>query len=269
MKKRRGYLDEIRLNKKRRRQRKLLFIFAIAAIFASAAIYSLFYSGIFSLTTFNVVDYKEIDKASLDNLIAGYLDEKIFLGLIARKSNFLLFSETNLSQKIIEDYPQLTKADLNLVLIKNYLNIFLDKRETAGTWCFNATVKCFLFDNTGLLFQETESLKNNLVVADDNAPKNLREVLPDKEMVDKIIEANRVLEILDFVSYKNFYVPANSFSDFWIKTSEGWNIYLDKTTDVTEQLYALDELLAKKISPEKRSALQYMDLRIQSRIYYK
>lgn len=269
MRKRRGYLDEIKLNKKRRRQRKLLFIFAVIAIFASASVYSLFYSGIFSIDAVSISDYKDMDKEFIDRLVNGYLDEKMFLGFLPRRSNFFLVSKESLEKKVTSELPGLEKARIDLALFSNTLSIDLQKRETAGAWCFRDG-KCFYFDNSSFLFQESDSSsKNNLVVVDDNAPKNLKEVLPDKEMVNKIIEANRVLKILDFANYKNFYVPENSFNDFWVKTSEGWNIYLDKSTAVAEQLYALDELLAKKISSEKRSTLQYMDLRIQGRIYYK
>lgn len=287
LRKRRGYLDEIRLKKKRRQQRKLLFIFALIIIFTAAAIYSLFYSQLFSVNTFKVDNYHELNQEAFDKLINNYLDTRLLFGLIYRKSNYLFISKDKVLDLIQENFPQIKGASFNLNLFKNTLDIALEERIAMGSWCFSKNEKCYFFDPDGYLFKEAPftssgqaspkffnknlggQAPNNLVVRDENSARGIKEYIKDKEMLNKIIEANKVLRALDFVNYSNFYIPENSFSDFWVKTAEGWDIYLDKSVNLEEQFIGLRELLNKKISVEKRSSLQYMDLRIQSRIYYK
>ena len=269
MKRKRGYLQEINFQKKRRRQRKLLFVLGLILVFISAAVYSLFYSGIFAISSFEISDYKDIDKGQIDGLINGYLSKRLLLGLIARQSNFLLISSENLGNEIKGVFTEIKDLEFDAGLFKNSLKVSFEKRETAGVWCFVKSEKCFFFDPEGYLFKEAEKNKLDLAVIDENSPSDIRESIEDRQLFQKIIEAGNALEALDFIAYSSFYVPENSFNDFWIKTSEGWNIYLDKKTNVQEQIIALKELLDKKISLEKRSKLQYMDLRIQGRIYYK
>ena len=273
MARRRGYLEEIKFEKRRRRQRKLIFMSASFLALFLAGIYSLFYSGFFSIDSLEVNEYKDIDKSSLDELINNYLDEKVFFGLIPRRSNFILVSKKYLEGKIEDTFVQLEKVNTDLAFFSKTISVDLEKRETAGIWCFKSTEKCLYFDKQGFLFQEAgDSFKkeNILTVVDENkTSRYLRDSVSDREMLDKIIESDKVLKILDFIGYLAFYIPENSFSDFYIKTSEGWDIYMDKTVNIEDQFFSLRELLNKKISSEKRNSLKYMDLRIQGRVYYK
>jgi hypothetical protein len=52
-----------------------------------------------------------------------------------------------------------------------------------------------------------------------------------------------------------------------VMTSEGWYVLFDLTRDIKSQLSILKAALAEKI-PDRKN-LQYVDLRIENRIYYK
>jgi len=53
-----------------------------------------------------------------------------------------------------------------------------------------------------------------------------------------------------------------------VKTAEGWEIYFNLEENLSWQLTQLYLLLERKISPEERRTLQYIDLRF-NKIYYK
>ena len=80
--------------------------------------------------------------------------------------------------------------------------------------------------------------------------------------------AKNVLDGLKVVDYTNFFLPEGSF-EFWLKTKEGWYIYLDKASDIPVQLVALKKFLEEKLPAGRRRTLEYVDLKINNRIYYK
>ena len=80
--------------------------------------------------------------------------------------------------------------------------------------------------------------------------------------------AKRILDELKSVAYNNFFLPPGSF-EFWIKAKEGWYIYLDKESDIPTQLVALKKFLDEKLLADQRQKLEYIDLRVNTRIYYK
>jgi hypothetical protein len=51
-------------------------------------------------------------------------------------------------------------------------------------------------------------------------------------------------------------------------TSEGWLIYFDMTRSALTQARVLEVLLKDEIK-DKRAILQYVDLRVADRVYYK
>lgn len=57
-------------------------------------------------------------------------------------------------------------------------------------------------------------------------------------------------------------------SELKIATEEGWQIFINTTLDAASQLKKLELALAEKIKGQ-RSGLQYVDLRINDRVYYK
>ena len=97
---------------------------------------------------------------------------------------------------------------------------------------------------------------------------NLTDVFDDRKLFEKISLTKGILDELKFIDYSNFFLPQGSF-DFWIKTKEGWHIYLDKENDIPTQLVALKKFLEEKLPAARRQTLQYIDLRVNNRIYYK
>ena len=69
------------------------------------------------------------------------------------------------------------------------------------------------------------------------------------------------LRVLDFII-------EDEDNDLKINTNEGWYILFDKSRDIRSQLDSLRLILTEKIK-EDRKNLEYIDLRIENRVYYK
>jgi hypothetical protein len=66
----------------------------------------------------------------------------------------------------------------------------------------------------------------------------------------------------------DFIIKSQSVGDLEILTPEGWLIYLDITHPADIQIDALKRVLQEEIK-ENRSRLEYIDLRVPNRAYYK
>ena len=64
-------------------------------------------------------------------------------------------------------------------------------------------------------------------------------------------------------------MPANSFDEFWAETEANRKIFFSINTDVARQVASLILFLEKQKRVGGAGPLEYFDLRIQDRIYYK
>ena len=87
-----------------------------------------------------------------------------------------------------------------------------------------------------------------------------------QDWLSNIIKAKESLVKFD-VNISEFVIPIDSFDEFYAKLRRLENTF-SNSTDIEKQTNAGD-LLKRKITPSQRSNLQYIDLRIQDRIYYK
>ena len=64
-------------------------------------------------------------------------------------------------------------------------------------------------------------------------------------------------------------ISKGAINDFYALTSSSWKILLSVDTDISFQIDAMASFIAQKLPADRLAKLQYIDLRIQDRIYYK
>jgi len=96
----------------------------------------------------------------------------------------------------------------------------------------------------------------------------LGQAVTDKELLASILSIRPELEKIK-IDIKKITIPLDEDFRVDAETSEGWQIYFSTRDDLKSQVNSLDVFLSQKISPEKRSQLQYIDVRIPNRAYYK
>lgn len=254
----RVYIDELRERKKRRRRQiAFLVIFVILAV-AAGSVYVLFFSGWFSIRDIKISGNDELAPEEIKNLAESHI----------AYSNILFAGSEAIEHLLKDRYPLIETANVSKNLFNKHLNIEIKEREGIGVYCKQT---CFYFDRDKVLFKEAPRFSGQLfLVIEDSRNRDFKlgHSFDDAELLDRIFEAKSIIDELRIVEYQNFFLPENSF-DFWIKTKEGWSVYLDKESDIASQLVALKKFLDEKLSPERRQILQYIDLRINNRIYYK
>ena len=176
----------------------------------------------------------------------------------------------SLATELMARFPKLESARVS----KNFphgISVTTQERKPAGIWCLSGKERCFYFDKNGVAFSATQFSSGFLVLnVLDYRPRELKlgSVVAESNWLINISRTRDLLAGAD-INISEFVILPNSFDEFYAKTAEGWRILFSNQTNVESQTNALAIFLKEKISPAQRASLQYVDLRIQDRIYYK
>ena len=201
-------------------------------------------------------------------LVNGYLSEK--KGIIPRFSSILLVDAEEISALIGRKFP----AAENIKVDKKFfhaLEISLGQKEAVGIWCYEKEKQCLYFDRHGIAFDSVTQTSGTLLinVSDEKGQfEKLGELVVAGDLLNLVTQTAEQLKKTKIEALR-FIVPAAEDFRLDVQTAEGWKIYLNIKDDLAKQFKSLEVFLAQKISPEKRSQLQYIDLTVPNRVYYK
>ncbi|MEK7579730.1 MAG: FtsQ-type POTRA domain-containing protein [Patescibacteria group bacterium] len=272
-----GYRDELKLKRKKRKIRFAFLVVSSFAVLTGFLAYALFFSSWFSIKEIQVSGNKELSESEIRELADKYINRTYFLGYIKPFSNIFFVSSEGLEESFRKKMAQIDEVDISKSIFKKYLVIEIKEREAVGIWCGSTSLttsleqSCFYFDKKMALFKSAPKFSGEVfLVIEDGRNRDFKvgDVFDDAELIEKLSSAKFFLDELKIVDYRNFFLPAGSF-EFWIKTKDGWSIYLDKETDIATQLVALKKILEGKLSADRRQRLEYIDLRVNGRVYYK
>lgn len=142
----------------------------------------------------------------------------------------------------------------------------VDEQEI-GIICKNT---CFYFNKDGIIFKDAPITSGSLItlVQDySNRDYKLGDKIVDKSFIDAILEINDNLYAEIGLRVLSFDINSCPVEELKAMTNEGWYILFNLKQDIKSQLLALKVALKEKI--QDRINLQYVDLRIENRIYYK
>lgn len=145
----------------------------------------------------------------------------------------------------------------------------IENQETAATYCLREN--CFLLNPDGVLFKESSKPGGNLVfLIDDKVDRQEQktgESILKKETLDELIFLkDRIFE--DFsIRVSRAEVYDREFKDFEFKTIDGWTIKISVSNNANATLTILGSVLDELGS--SRDAIEYIDLRLPTRVYYK
>ncbi len=287
--------------RKVRRKRKVIFL--ILTLFLLGGIfYSLFFSQIFRIEKFLISGGRSIDSDQLGKTISSFLSSRWF---VFTANNFFILKEAELEEIILSEHRRIEGADIQKKF-PNSLKIEIKEKNLNLIWCqkeskdeviseediemsdvelpISLTLeerKCFYLDQNGMVFGkpfgidlenlEKEKLINSpfILVEEEGRISNLEERIVAPELVYSIFQIKTTLPKIAGLRMTKGNIVPNSAGEIHIETEEGWQVYFDTTRDITSQVKVLDLVLREKITKEEREALEYIDLRVRGRIYYK
>jgi hypothetical protein len=249
--------------KKRTRLLKVKIVCILCVLLMLFLVYFLFFSGRYSIKNVQIEGINKISREKFEKIVTEYQNSRKFL--IFSRNNLLLFSEKSLREKIGESYLLET-----VKITKEYpgdLKIIVKEKDAKIVWLSNN--KCYHLDDEAYAIEYCEVENSNLIKIQDISVKDLKigEKSIDKYWLSYLIDCQELLK--KHITPINFKIDSENLKTITVNTIEGFDIYLNTTLDLNEQVTRLATLIKNEEIKGSLSQIKYFDLRFGEKIYYK
>lgn len=258
------YLRRERREKKSFRKKAIIFLWISLLILVLA--YVLLLSPIFKIREIKVSGNRVVSNEEIRNSLNSFLFKKILV--FFNQNNLFLATGSKLRGIIISDFPRILSIEINKNIFEKTIGLEIVERKEAGIFCSG---ECYYIDKDGVIFEKAPQTSGTLILTiKDNSERELEmgKNAIDKEFMAELINLRE--DLLNQLGLKviDFIIETDTLKDLKVDTNEGWYIVFNRGRDLKNQLQALTLVLEEKIK-EGRKNLEYIDLRIENRVYYK
>ena len=263
------YRDQYRTKRRQRLAIKLAIILLLLGGLVGGALYAWFWSGWLRVDQVAIASHGSLSATDITAVATAQLNRDWLF--IPRRNNYWLVNTGSITQELTKRFPsardiQVTKS------FSHQLTIALNSREAIGTWCVNQR-DCFYFDKEGKAFAlALPATGVSLLNVEDQRSgqaTNLGGSVADAETLDWLLTMKHGLDGLT-LGFGKVILPAEDRFLTEFITSENWRLRAALNQPASDQLRALATVLETKLaSAEARSSLQYIDVQLSNRVYYR
>ncbi len=260
-------LKTVKSEEKTKKREMIIFWSFFGIAFFSIA-WSFLMSPFFKITEIKLPENNFITGNDIKRLISSSIP--LNLG-----ENLILLPKNKIKSDLTAAFPAITNIDIKKELFHDLI-INFEKRIQIGIWCHPVGGRpegdnCYYIDKEGVIFKEAPLTEGALILKIKDFEKK------EISLGDQVLNNDRLKFITEF---NNKIVEKNRFKimEFKIRFSEnfdleavtdrGWSIYLDQKQDPALEANNLFTILSEAIKTND-TKLEYVDLRIPSRIFYK
>jgi len=269
------------------------------------AVYLFVFSPVFKIKTIKISGNNLIAAPDIEAVARNILQAKIFKFI--PRDTALVFIDNKIKQDIFASFPEIASVEVVREKI-NGLDISLDERKAAAVVCLaqirpspspSALVslspslspspssvvtstpalareappegeRCFFADDSGLIYRQAPEISGTLLptfYTNDASLCQIRQQAVYPSIIQFVSLLKKELQS-NGVDLTSFVLNSELNSELRAFTSEGWFIYFDTGRSPLIQSKILEALLRDEIK-NNRAMLQYVDLRVEDRVYYK
>jgi len=252
------------------------FLFWILFLgFLAVCAYLLFFSPFLEVEAVSVEGNNEIPSEQIVGKIDGVM-EGHYLKYFPKR-NFFLVRKSAISGELKNSFNRLEISSIEKKFPRTVL-VKVKERQPELVWC-SAGV-CYLADKIGLVYSganatDEEINKNRFLVAiDDNAqPVETGKTKLGENFIRYLKEMDAVLvDDLGFSLDGDYHTPALSSQEIIVRIKEGdgsWTLKLSSAAAPQDTKKVLETVFEKDLGGGKKSQLEYLDLRVKGKVYYK
>lgn len=257
--------------KRERKFSRFLFWFLLA-VFLGICTYLLFFSPFLAVDKIFVEGNKDISGVDIRNSIEKDIGENFFFFL--PKNNFFLLNEKHIGSAIKKVSKRLEIESVEKKFPES-LSVRLVERKTELVWCSGGV--CYFVDAEGLAYETAteneESLRFDkfIVIVDDSAvPVDVEKTKINQDYIRFIESADEIIKNdLGFLAEESYHTPGIASGEISRRLNEGWILRISKDMPIEETKKIIQTIFEKELNEEARKNLDYLDLRIKNKIYYK
>lgn len=232
---------------KKKFSKNYLYIFLVF-IFFDGIIYFVFYSSFFQIKNIIIPD-------SVNPGIVEILQN-------LNNRNIISLNISNVEAEISEKFPEVKGLTITRGL-PSTLKIAFQEREPRLVW--QSGGRSFLVDSSGAIYKETDVAINLPIVKDNNnIPVQNGKTVASENFINFVIELSTNFNQTTGFKITQFEVNETIFQ-VEVLTDQGWKVIFDTTRKASEQLADLMTFL----KDHKSEVTQYIDLRVEGRVYFK
>ena len=246
----------------------------------------------------------DVSASEIEKIVQENLEAKLWQ-IIPQKS-IILAPVNQIKENILTRFPQVRSILIDKKM-PHLLRISVEERKSIGLWCQTQELdiknlglgsdgekseedldkkeqekrpekrkikKCFFIDKEGIIYKEAPLMTGSLfllIYSSENQRAEIRKEMVSPRLIDFILKVREGWpEIKTAVGslprLADFEIL--SIEDLRANTSEGWQILFNPSFPAESQIEALEMILEEEIK-ESRPFLEYIDLRIEGRGYYK
>ena len=254
---------------KKKRMRHLIYA-SFSLLMICLFFYTLFFSDRFSIKDIKIFGAESIPEDLLKAEIAGALDMRSFVFL--KNTNIFAMPSDFLRDELKVKFPKIKTVLVEKNIFKREVLFVIAEREATGITCKNDDGNpCFYFDSEGVIFNSSPVILGAQVL----------KIIDDAINTDMILPNHKYLEsqiwLIGFLKNKalaqnnitlRYFSFLNNHGDISAETTQGFKIFFNSQIVPAEQIKVLGGILDKEIK-DQTSNLDYIDLRVENRAYYK
>jgi cell division septal protein FtsQ len=184
--------------------------------------------------------------------------------------NIILLKAKELEKYLLQEFPQIKSAVIKRNLFDRVIDLDIILRTPTFYSCYDET--CYNISEDGFNMGVNPVLDANLVEIKGLSTKQVGETfLSEREMnwLKNIVEEYNTIDNIKINTIDIQQKSKDSIDSVLVYTEKGYYIMLDLDTDIIYQAQVLKQVFISQISLERQNSLEYIDLRIKDRAYYK
>jgi cell division septal protein FtsQ len=257
--------------KRKRKFSRVLFWLLLLGFFGICG-YILLFSPYLDVDAISVEGNQDISNREIEDRVMESIEGKYFN--FFPKKNFFFVNEKNINAALKSNFDQLEVASIEKKF-PGTISIRVTERKPELVWCSGGV--CYFVDKDGLAYGGAigtdEELRGNgfLTVVDDSAvPVDLGKTKINPDYIGFIEAANGMLRNdLKLDLTESFHTAGIASGEISVKNGEGWTVKLGSEFSIEDAKKVIQTLFEKELNEEVRKNLDYLDLRIKNKIYYK
>lgn len=224
----------------------------------------------------SIIGNKSTSSEKIKSEINQIIGKRIFF--ILPKDNIIFINPTEIKKVLGQENPSFQKIEAEKKF-PDILKIEISERRSALIWCCQEN--CFFVDKNGIAYAEVfsaelmsfsgkENLEKMLVIQEEKDEKiKISQKVADQNFIGFVLEISKNLKQIENLEIISLRTPESASLEIWITTIEGWQAVFNTSESAKKQAGNLAKFLSEKINEEERKNLEYIDLRIPGKIYYK
>lgn len=260
---RRQILEASRKRKEKKRNLKIILACFLFVLFVVGAV-SLFYISKFRIKEITITGNEIVEKEKILSLAQESIKGKIFY--IFPKDNIFLISKDEIKNSLLNNFLRIKSVSVFKDL-PNTLLVKIEERNPVSLYCKENN--CAFINEDGLVFEEAPFFSGSLFVKffDEREGNNflVKKQILETEQYKNLIEFCR-LALRDDIRISEITLKKEGL--YQLNTTEGWYIMFNERNQLDIAIENLRITLENQIKDE-RSSLEYIDLRLENKVFYK